>query len=187
MAATLTLFAVPLFLAFERPLDVVLFCFFALLRNWAFVKLYIDPSVVIGLLKGGAALFAIAQLLRYVICLNEPSSNSDEFPNKPMIFPCRTSHTRLAPKTHSFSYSYLWVGVPVGWKGSVGGLLSSDDSRHVSPWYLRLLSLKSSGAWHTVNGDDYLGRGHVDGGLKRKLHNYLQSQVWLVDPGFKQY
>jgi hypothetical protein len=57
-------------------------------------------------------------------------------------------------------------------------MLSSDDlsNSSPSPWYKRLLSLKTT-AWHTVNGDDYLGRGHVDGGLEEKLQDYLHSKV----------
>jgi hypothetical protein len=178
---TLVVFAVPCILAFGGALDIVLLCFFTLVRNWeaflTFIPLYIDIAVVVGFLKLGAAFFTLAQTLRYVICLTESSSLSGDFPVKPMIFPCRTSHTRLFPKTHSFSYSYLWVGIPIGWKSSVGGMISSDDSSHMSPWYMGLLSLKPTGAWYTVNGDDYLGRGHAADGLEEKLRNYLQGQV----------
>ena len=45
---------------------------------------------------------------------------------KPLLFPSRTSHMRLFPKNHSFSYSYLLVGIPVGWRGSTGSLISAD-------------------------------------------------------------
>ena len=42
---------------------------------------------------------------------------------------------------------------------------------------MRLWSLNPGSAWYTVDGDDYLGRGHVDGGLQEKLQDYLQSRV----------
>jgi hypothetical protein len=178
----LVVFTVPFILAFGGSLDILLLCFFALVRNWdafqAFIDLYFDPTVVIDIAKAGAALFTLLQTARYVVGLKEVSSPSNGFPTKPMILPCRTSHTRMFPKTHSFSYSYLWVGIPVGWKGSIGGMLSCDNLREPSPWYMRLFSLTAGGAWLTVNGDDYLGRGHVDGGLEEKLRHYLQDQVF---------
>jgi hypothetical protein len=160
---------------------VVLLFFFAFVRNWdafsAFITLYINPTIVVNFAKAGTALFTILQTVRYFRGLKAVSSPSDGFLAKPMIFPCRTAHTRLFPKTHSFSYSYLWVGIPVGWRGSVGGLLSSDASKQSYPWYMRLLSLNPGGAWHTVDGDDYLGRGHAGGGLQEKLYIYLGTQV----------
>jgi hypothetical protein len=157
--------------------NIHLICLFALLRNWALIKTYIDPFPLTATLTCGAIIFVIFQTIRYVIGLSKSSTSAEVFQSRPLIFPCRTSHTRLFLKTHSFSYSYLWVGVPVGWKGSVGGMVSSDVAKETSPWYVRLLSLRSGGAWFTVNGDDYLGRGHVDGGLEEKLQIYLRSLV----------
>ena len=59
---------------------------------------------------------------------------------KPLFFPSRTTHTRLFPKTHSFSYSYLLVGIPVGWQGSVGGMLSADQGTHSrQKWFKMVL------------------------------------------------
>jgi len=78
------------------------------------------------------------------------------------------------------------VGIPVGWKGSLGGMLSVDDEKGNSPWYFRLFSLGLGNAWYVVNGDDYLDRGHVDGGLKGKLEQYLQSQVCILLPATSQ-
>ena len=173
MAATLALFTVPFIFAFGGLLDVLLLSLFTLVRNRDAIP--INTTVIIGIVKFGVAIFAFLQTLRYFLGLNEKSSPTDGFPAKPMIFPCRTSHTRLFPKTHSFSYSYLWVGVPVGWKGSVGGMLSSDDPRKTYPWCMRFSI--PGGSWYTVNGDDYLGRGHVEGGLEEKLQNYFKSKV----------
>lgn len=129
-------------------------------------------------MKLGVVLFALLQILRYVLALKAPVQPVD-FIAKPMLFPCRTNHTRFFPKKHSFSYSYLLVGIPVGWRGSIGGMLSADDFQNSSPWYSKLFSLKAESAWHVVNGDDYLGRGHSEGGLRGKLDEYLLSQVRL--------
>ncbi|CCU77144.1 unnamed protein product [Blumeria hordei] len=87
---------------------------------------------------------------------------------KPLFFPCRTTHRRMFPVKHSFAYSYLLAGIPVGLKGSVGGLLSVDEAPQSSWWSRR--------SWYVVSGDDYLARGHHPDGLRGKLRDYLESQ-----------
>jgi len=98
---------------------------------------------------------------------------------RPLLFPCRTKHTRLFPKKHSFSYSYLFVGIPVGWKGCIGSLLSADlqslggkdiNSEGYSKW---------GKSWFSVDAADYLSRGEAHLGLEGKLHAYLRTQVSL--------
>ena len=94
---------------------------------------------------------------------------------KPVIFPCRTSHTRLFPKKHSFSYSYLFVGIPVGWRGSVSTVLSADlKTVH---WSLGQLE----NGWFNVDSADYLARGENLHGLQGKLDEYLESQVGQIE------
>jgi hypothetical protein len=162
-------------------LDIFVFCIFWIIQNQeafkAFINSYINPATVTSVTVAAAISLTIFQFFKYFLNLRSGSDSSDEFPVKSMLFPCRTSHTRLFPEKHSFSYSYLLVGITVGWKGSIGGMLSADNEPDSTPWYLRLFSLKPGNAWYTVNGDDYLGRGHVDGGLEGKLHAYLLSQV----------
>ncbi len=90
---------------------------------------------------------------------------------KPIFFPCRTSHIRMFPQAHSFSYSYLFVGIPVGWRGRISSLLNID-----------LKSLPCSGrkpriGWFSVDSADYLARGDSIHGLRGKLDTYLESQV----------
>lgn len=92
---------------------------------------------------------------------------------KPLLFPCRTSHTRLFPKKHSFSYSYLCVGIPIGWQGSLNSFLSVDFKGHLigkayQQWWP---------SWFSINSSDYLNRGSHAAGLKGKLDDYLESQV----------
>ena len=111
----------------------------------------------------------------HVILHQEPSADrrscGDDF-LKPLVFPSRTSHTRLFPKKHSFSLSYLLVGVPIGWRGSVGAFLSVDEDEteasRTAPW-LR--------GWFSVKAADYLYRGQDTRGLKGKLQSFLESQV----------
>lgn len=91
---------------------------------------------------------------------------------KPLVFPCRTSHTRIFPKKHSFSYSYLFVGIPIGWQGFAANSLLADCSNAGgdgnSFWQK---------PWFSVDAADHLNRGDHSLGLKRKLHDYLESQV----------
>ena len=102
--------------------------------------------------------------------LNKKIESSLEFsPFKPCLFPCQTSHTRLFPKKHSFSYSYLFAGIPVGWRGSAGSLLSADTES--------LQDTRRRAAWFHVESADHLERGDSDQGLRGKLDKYLRSQV----------
>lgn len=95
---------------------------------------------------------------------------------KPLIFPCRTTHTRMFPKKHSFSYSYLFVGIPVGWHGSLGSLLSADGEG-CSTDTEEIISHQQQRSWFNVEAADYLERGSHGLGLKGKLVLYLKSQV----------
>lgn len=95
-------------------------------------------------------------------------------PLPPKIFECRTDHSRLFPQKHSFSYSYLLVGVPIGWRGAVGSVLSSDNA-------VTNGLATSSKTWFSVHAEDYLERGgHVDG-LAGKLKDYLTAQNVSID------
>ncbi|KAF7545704.1 hypothetical protein G7Z17_g8968 [Cylindrodendrum hubeiense] len=95
-------------------------------------------------------------------------------PGSPYLIPSRTSHTRFFPKKHSFSYSYLVVGVPVGFSGSANGIISANVSGKSSSWVSFLVGPR---AWFDVDPVDYLQRGGADLGLRGKLDNYLRSQV----------
>jgi hypothetical protein len=97
-------------------------------------------------------------------------------PATPYLIPCRTTHARQFPKKHSFAYSYLVVGIPVGLKGNVNGMLSVDDKSHGSWNFVHDLCRRG---WYTVNASDYMHRGHGDDGLRGKLDSYLRSQVRL--------
>lgn len=97
-------------------------------------------------------------------------------PGRPFLVPSRTTHTRMFPKKHSFSYSYLVIGVPVGYSGNANGMISANVSG-ASSWLSYFLGRR---AWFDVNPDDYLQRGHRDNGLRGKLDDYLENQVWEI-------
>ncbi|KAI0842525.1 hypothetical protein F5Y06DRAFT_306060 [Hypoxylon sp. FL0890] len=85
-------------------------------------------------------------------------------PGWPLLFPCQTTHTRLFPKKHSFVYSYLLVGIPVGWTGAAGGMISNDEHG------------TGASGWYKIDAADYLERGSGHLGLRGKLNAYLESQ-----------
>lgn len=99
-------------------------------------------------------------------------------PGKVLIFPSRTTHMRLFPKKHHFSYSYLVVGIPVGWEGSISGLLSVgvEASWGLSSWFTPSSWFQKG--WFTVDDRDFFERGHSSTGLRGKLETYLETQVW---------
>ncbi|PFH59420.1 hypothetical protein XA68_12422 [Ophiocordyceps unilateralis] len=108
--------------------------------------------------------------------LSRPSSSSKDAtawtgPGTPYLIPCRTTHRRLFPEKHAFSYSYLVVGVPVGYRGNINGIVSAGMETG-SHWRHK--------AWFDVDSADYLQRGHGELGLRGKLDDYLRSQD--VDP-----
>ncbi|KAL8928588.1 MAG: hypothetical protein Q9208_001822 [Pyrenodesmia sp. 3 TL-2023] len=72
---------------------------------------------------------------------------------------------------HSFTYSYLLVGIPVGWRGAFGSFLSADlPAEEVSQQSV----FKRS--WFSVSAGDHLERGDEDLGFRGKLEAYLRSQ-----------
>ncbi|KAL2045560.1 hypothetical protein N7G274_001988 [Stereocaulon virgatum] len=100
-------------------------------------------------------------------------------PLKPLVFPCRTTHTRFFPKKHSFSYSYLFVGIPISWRGSIGSFLSADIKSLPCEYPPR------KRGWLSVESADYLNRGEDVHGLQGKLDSYLRSQN--EDPQYYAY
>lgn len=90
---------------------------------------------------------------------------------KPRFFPAKTTHTRLFPKKHSFSYSYLLVGIPVGWRGTINSLLCIDLPSTVPKKSVFRRS------WFGIQAGHYLDRGNGNLGLRGKLQAYLKSQV----------
>ena len=158
--------------------DVVLLFGFVILRNWKLaIGILQSDSLrsLFGIMIGAASVFGLAQLIqRWKKRPARRDTLSREGP-KPLFFPSRTTHTRLFPKKHSFSYSYLLVGIPIGWKGSVGDILAADQGHgnvtdDIQAGYV-------GGFFYSVDAADYLERGNAHTGLDGKLKKYLESQV----------
>ncbi|KAI7158288.1 DUF1365-domain-containing protein [Hortaea werneckii] len=79
----------------------------------------------------------------------------------PLLLASKTTHSRLFPQKHSFAYSYLLVGVPIGMQGRISNMLSVD-SQHFG--------------WFVVDSADYLSRGNAHLSLSEKLKRYLHTQ-----------
>ncbi|POS80424.1 hypothetical protein DHEL01_v201189 [Diaporthe helianthi] len=111
---------------------------------------------------------AIFQLARSLLATSNTAKWTGH--GKVLLFPSKTTHSRLFPKKHSFVYSYLVVGIPVGWEGVSGGMVSVSSSEH--SWLSRLKT-----GWFHVDPADYLQRGDRQLGLRGKLDAYLRTQV----------
>ncbi|KAK4989058.1 hypothetical protein LTR50_003527 [Elasticomyces elasticus] len=123
---------------------------------------------VLGLIMGVS--YAIARRGNYLRNYENETGTASSLGNflRPLIIPSRTTHTRFVPKKHSFSYSYLYVGVPIGWTGCAGSFLSADT--HTLPKH------QQRKGWLDVSAANYLERGGAGLTLKEKLDQYLHSQ-----------
>ena len=173
-----------MFTLFGNRTDVMILVAYKMWKDRNFIWPYLQGYVTridFHLLVVFASIFIIfltlLQVQRMFMGFRVPDTDLGDFISKPRLFPCRTAHTRFFPKKNSFSYPYIMVGVPVGWKGVTGGMLSVDMPRGDRSGIRRLVSFKPWSCWYTVDGDDHLGRGHVEGGLEEKLHEYLKTQV----------
>ncbi|KAK4626434.1 hypothetical protein CLAFUW4_04955 [Fulvia fulva] len=79
----------------------------------------------------------------------------------PLLITSRTSHSRMFPEKHTFSYSYLFAGIPVGLEGRIGSVLSVDSPKP---------------AWFDIHSKHYLNRGHDQAALGERLKRYLHTR-----------
>lgn len=173
-----SLAAVPLTLLYGIPgkIDLILLVVFLFLRIRTLVvqavQLY-NILPILGITGGTVFALWLSHVVRSTnIGVGKDNGNRDD--PKPLFFPSRTSHTRLFPKVHSFSYSYLLAGIPVGWQGRVGGMLAADQK---NGGVLGVVENHSGIGIFSVNAADYLERGNGRLGLQGKLREYLRSQV----------
>ena len=154
-------------LLYDGPLDIVLPISFSIFKSRHLLAAILDPNAVLTPLRLVGVLilgFLVLQLGRAAW----PRADTPRWagPGKVLLFPCTTTHSRMFPEKNSFSYSYLVVGIPVGWEGNAGGMVSVGGQG--SP---------ASKGWYHVNAADYLERGSGHLGLRGKLDKYLRSQV----------
>lgn len=100
----------------------------------------------------------------------EDSSHQHSLP--PLLIPSRTNHRRVQPINHGFDYAYLMVGIPVGWKGTSGSLVSADVKT--------LPKGQRRRAWFDVDAVDHLNDKATAIGLEHRLRDYLHGQVRYI-------
>lgn len=129
------------------------------------IRIYLQVFPLLGLcgLFAGAIVFREQQLQSVS---KEPAGQVHEQRIEDQVLPplmlaSRTTHSRLFPRKHAFSYSYLLVGVPVGVQGRISKILSVDTVRH---------------GWFSVDATDFLSRGDDQLTLAAKLKKYLHTQ-----------
>ncbi|KAL0942476.1 uncharacterized protein CTRU02_200362 [Colletotrichum truncatum] len=163
-------------------LDTVLLLAFSAWRNKHavadLVADYINPRTLqqqIFLIPGFALGLIALQIIRFIISLTEDGATQWTTSMRPLLIPARTTHRRTFPEKHEFAYSYLVVGIPVGWKGNYAGMVSSGTGKRSWLSWISLASETERG-WFDVNPADYLERGNGHLGLRGKLDAYLRSQ-----------
>ena len=173
---------------FHSTLDIALLAGLCVYQNgvsllWLFARVQEIPQFASVIASIAGALCALATARAY--CTKPHSSKRTDF-GKVLLFPCRTTHSRLFPQKHSFAYSYLAIGIPVGWEGLAGGLVSAGikDGRQeseASSWFSFRSSPRKS--WYDVDAGDYLARGNSQLGLRGKLDEFLETQVSIAASG----
>ena len=148
--------------------DVALLASLLVWRNW---QSLLGARDVTGLAWAYEAVQAVFLSLVGYKTIRSLSTSAEKIqwdgPGRPLIVPCRTTHTRIFPKVHSFSYSYLVVGIPVGWEGGSGGMVSSGfwpDEDGLASWYSKKRKRRKD--WFHVDPSDHLERGSAHLGLR---------------------
>lgn len=124
------------------------------------------------------ATLALAGLLLWVLVDSRKLVSTVKSPNfilgRPLLFPVTLTHTRVSPVKNQFSHRAFLVGIPIGFRGRIGPLLSIDQDP------LTLSNITSLGqffAWFSFDPVRYLQRGHNEHGLRDKMDRFLRSQV----------
>jgi hypothetical protein len=147
--------------------------------------LFLRTQVTIQRLSELFACVAVA-LTGYVIFVSRRCDQAPatwQGPGQPYLIPCKTTHRRFFPEKHSFSYSYLMVGIPVGYKGRAGGMIEIDEQSSSSSGHIHYLVKLLLQSWYRIQASDHLERGHKGHGLREKLDRFLQSEVMISASG----
>ncbi len=157
------------------PVDAALVAFFFLIRHNDMFAAVLESAALRYTSKASIAIIAcvgVSIFARLLFALRVKRGpivvQSWPGPGKVLLLPCRTSHSRVFPQKHSFSYSYLAVGVPVGFEGTAGGLVSVEAGDK---------SKQGPRGWFIIDPEDYLERGKPGLSLREKLDDYLRAQV----------
>lgn len=162
--------------------DATLLAFFIFVRNGYFGENIIEIRARVAQIFAVAAIVFLLFQLFQILRLQWAKLETPEWdgPGQVLLLPCRTTHTRLSPKSHTFSYAYFVVGVPVGYRGNAANMVSVGVE-HASGWASWFSSSSQvQKGWFDVDASDYLQRQSEELTLREKLDNYLQTQVRKV-------
>ena len=170
LIVTLTLWS---YHAFVGKTDVWLtLCFVTWKYSTATILIrYVDPKQI-GVFTG--ITLGICSFGCYILQRTSPrNGNGLNGDPRPRLIPSHTTHTRLFPRKHSFSYSQLSAGIPLDYSGNANG----STSVHGPSLSTQLRRLSRPDAWFYVNSTDHLQRQRSSDGLRGKLDSYLESEV----------
>lgn len=151
--------------------NATLFAYF----NWDALAQYIHAAI--DYLPSLSIYFVVIAVPLLTFAPRRSRESTWQGPGQPRLIPCKTTHRRLFPKAYSFSYSYLTVGVPVDFRGSVNGMIGVDEDPTLA--FRRLVPFASVlfRSWYCIQASDHLQRGQYALGLREKLNNFLLSEV----------
>lgn len=125
----------------------------------------------------------VAYATRELVLWGDDDLVKDRFVlGRPLLFPSQLTHARLFPDQYCYGIDYFLVGIPVGLRGRVGGLMSidSDGRRSNSPISKSLLEKAiRKFIWFSFDTSQYLHRGDGHMTLTQKLERFLEEQVCI--------
>lgn len=133
--------------------------------------LYYDSGILHHALRWAVAIVSVIITTQILVGKTNSRLSSTV---QPLLIPARTSHARLNPTANKFSYPYFIVGVPVGLRSNVNGILSVDTANEGRNLWHRWVEWLTP---YKVKATDYLARGDHENGLRGKLDDFLMSKV----------
>lgn len=153
--------------------------------DWINVFMFLLPlsfAAVAGTVLTWVLLVAYVQR-KWILWSEEDAEMKETLLGRPLLFPCRLTHARMFPEKYNYWINYFLVGIPVGLRGRIGGLMSidSDGSGPHSPAKKSFQScvgrLVRKLIWFRIDTILYLHRGDGHLSLAAKLEHFLQERV----------
>lgn len=153
--------------AIKEALSIAGLCLFSLRNDLPVSSASLSWVIVASLSSTTLAVFAGLSYTSPPKDVQQPGPGETRLYSEPVLFRCRTHHTRLFPQRHSLAYSVLQCGMPLKFKGSVGRLFSfSNGHNKDKKWSL-----------FGVDSRDYLRRGNET--MEEKMKVFLAENVCM--------
>ncbi|PVH84877.1 hypothetical protein DL98DRAFT_546643 [Cadophora sp. DSE1049] len=156
--SALALIAIIIFYTlFGTRLDLLFNIAVLVLFNHSALYPYLPSALQFGLLSCFSVIVVLMGFL--LLPFRKTHATAWHGPGQSYLIPCRTTHSRLFPVKHSFSYSYLTVGIAVGYKGSVNRMIGVDEHSCSPVWSKVPFGKLFTRSWFSIRASDYLQRG----------------------------